>query len=67
MVTTMNILSRQSPAAPDQYSDEVLNASWLPHTMLLALGLKPARRGKSGRDAIKDPDNFLQRLYRSQE
>ena len=39
MVTIMNLLTKQSPTENNRYSDEVLNANWLPQAMLAALGV----------------------------
>lgn len=69
MVTSMNTMTRPAPAAIETYSDEVLNANWLPQTMLAALGLPPGNtRNRHARSSsVKDPETFMARLYRAQE
>lgn len=69
MVTIMNLLTKQSPTENNRYSDEVLNANWLPQAMLAALGLPPGRpRSRQARiSGVRDPETFLARLYRAQE
>lgn len=69
MVMKMNFLNKNSPAENTPYSDEVLNANWLPQTMLAALGLPPGRtRSRQTRvSGVRDPETFLTRLYRAQE
>lgn len=69
MVMSMNFLTKNSPTESSSYSDEVLNANWLPQVMLAALGLPPARmRSRQTRvSGVRDPETFLARLYRAQE
>lgn len=69
MVTSMNTMTRPAPAPIETYSDEVLNANWLPQAMLAALGLPPGSpRSRQTRSSnVKDPETFMARLYRSQE
>lgn len=69
MVMNMNILTKSCPTETCAYSDEVLNANWLPQAMLAALGLPPSRtRTRQTRvSGVHDPENFLARLYRAQE
>ena len=52
------------------YSDEVLNANWLPQMLLSVLGLRAASRIQHERptvDSDSDADDFMKRLYRAQE
>lgn len=69
MVTHMNFLAKNTPTAPSVYSDEVLNANWLPQAMLASMGLSPAstRIRQTRVSSVRDPETFLSRLYRAQE
>ncbi|GAB2897841.1 hypothetical protein GCM10027046_29410 [Uliginosibacterium flavum] len=52
------------------YSDEVLNANWLPQMVLAALGLRAANRTNHECPAVdsdSDAEDFMKRLYRAQE
>lgn len=60
-------ITRPDPEERTRYSEEVLNASWLPQTVLGAREADSPAYPASGRSGVKDPETFLQRLYRAQE
>lgn len=69
----MNTMTGDFLTEVDRYGDEVLNANWLPQMLLAALGLQPPERvlaparAQTQTDSEKDPEGFMQRLYRAQE
>lgn len=69
MVIQMNFLAKNTPTEPSVYSDEVLNANWLPQAILATMGLTPAvtRVRQTRISNVRDPETFLSRLYRAQE
>jgi len=48
-----------------RFEDEVMNAEWTPPRPELQLGLEEHARATPSKDL--DADNYLQRVYRSQE
>jgi hypothetical protein len=60
-------LNAPAPAEVPAYSDEVLNASWLPQTVLNVLGLESTQVTAARSRTVSDPETFLQRIYRVQE
>lgn len=62
----MNTNTPPDPNESNAYSDEILNAGWLP-AMLIALGLGTPAPARLRHSPIDDPDTFLQRIYRVQE
>lgn len=60
-------ITRSDPEGRPRYSEEVLNASWLPQTVLTAREAEAPAAPAPGNSGVKDPETFLQRLYRAQE
>ncbi|MBS1210609.1 MAG: hypothetical protein H6R19_3007 [Proteobacteria bacterium] len=66
----MNTTTTNCLTETDRYGDEVLNANWLPHMILSALGLPLERRQgtlPAQVDSEHEAEDFMQRLYRAQE
>ena len=59
----MNTINTIDPV--ERYGDEVLNASWLPSEVLH--GSQDLAAHHNAQNTIDDPDEFLHRLYLSQE
>lgn len=70
MVTIMETNFENVIAEPEEYGDEVLNASWLPPpAQSAAAEPEPPPRRAPAADASPplDADSFLQAVYRYQE
>ncbi len=63
----MSLNAQSAPSELPGYSDEVLNASWLPQTVLNVLGLESSQVTAARTRPVSDPETFLQRIYRVQE
>lgn len=68
MVTIMDTNLENVIVVPDEYGDEVLNASWLPPPAQPGAGEAP-RQPAATVDALPplDADSFLDAVYRYQE
>lgn len=62
----MTLDAHSAPTETPAYSDEVLNASWLPQPAL-TLSDYSVQTARARSQAVADPETFLQRIYRVQE
>ena len=68
MVTIMDMNTGKVISEPDEYGDEVLNASWLPPRPEPALQLEQVERPPADTKAPPiDIEGFLRAVYRYQE
>ena len=68
MTTIMDMNSGKELVEPEEYDDEVLNASWLPPQPEPALQTAEIDHGRQEKQLPPlDVDSFLQAVYRYQE
>ncbi|GAB4061162.1 hypothetical protein [Uliginosibacterium sediminicola] len=66
-VKIMNMMTGEQLSDMERYGEEVLNANWLPQ-QVLSVGLQLVSSAvRATPPALQDIDDFMSRLYRSQE